>query len=105
VPAAHPLYVVGLDPVANRVIVGPDRDLWRDRCRLGPVNWIAGAPPQEGLGLETKIRYRHQPVKSRIVMDGDGVGLHFSQPQRAITPGQFAAFYQGDELLGGAEIL
>jgi len=103
IPAAHPLYVLELDAAANRVIVGPERELWSSGCRTGPVNWIAPPDPDE-LAAEVKIRYRHRPVRCRIRWNEVGAEIVFAEPQRAVTPGQFAAFYQGDELVGGAEI-
>ncbi len=105
VAAARPLYVIAVDPGRNQVIVGADRDLWRDNCRLGPINWISGPAPGEEIEIAAKIRYRHQPVPARLFCDRDGGRLLFAASQRAVTPGQFAAFYHGDELLGGAEII
>ena len=73
--------------------------------QVAEVNWLAGQPPASSKDIEVRIRYRHQPAPAEIRLDGQcGAEVFFREPQRAITPGQFAAFYQGDELLGGGPI-
>lgn len=104
IPAHAPYYVVGLEAAGNRVVVGSNEELFRDRLWVPEVNWLAGAPelPTE---LAVQIRYRQRPVVACVsVAPGGGVEVVFADPQRAVTPGQFAAFYRGDELLGGGVI-
>jgi tRNA-specific 2-thiouridylase len=104
-PDATPWYVVGLEALGNRVVVGKEADLFRSRLRVAEPNWLAGHAPALPLDLEVRIRYRHQPAAARLVAGGrGGVDVHFVEPQRAISPGQFAAFYRGEELLGGGSI-
>jgi len=105
VPAPHPLFVTGIEPAENLVKVGEDGELWRQRCRVGSLNWLTPSPPESGGEVEVKIRHRHRPAPARLIFDDQGGEVVFSVPQRAVTPGQFAAFYRGDELLGGAEII
>jgi tRNA-specific 2-thiouridylase len=104
-PDATPWYVVGLEAATNRVVVGKQEDLFCARLRVDELNWLAGAAPVLPVALEVRIRYRHQPVAARLVpgLDG-GVEVVFATPQRAVSPGQFAAFYRGEELLGGGPI-
>ena len=101
-----PAYVCGLDVPHNRVVIGDNADLFRDTCEIGSACWTAGAPPQEPVRCEAKIRYRHpaQPAVLTFTDDRKAV-LRFDQPQRAITPGQTAVFYRDDLVLGGGEIL
>jgi len=104
IPAHAPYYVVGLEPEGNRVVVGSSEELFRDRLLVPEVNWLAGAPelPTE---LAVQIRYRQRPVAATVSpTPGGGVEVVFADPQRAVTPGQFAAFYRGEELLGGGVI-
>ncbi|HSH14336.1 MAG TPA: tRNA 2-thiouridine(34) synthase MnmA [Desulfurivibrionaceae bacterium] len=104
IPAAAPYYVVGLEAAGSRVVVGSSEELFRDRLWVPEVNWLAGVPelPDE---LAVQIRYRQRPVPARLSWSGSsGVEVHFTAPQRAVTPGQFAAFYRGEELLGGGVI-
>ena len=104
IPASHPLYVVAIDGRRNRIIVGEEKVLWRSELVLGQVNWLAGtAPPLPWQGL-VKIRYRQQAVPARLAETDNGYLVTFAEPQRAVTPGQFAVFYEEDYLLGGGEI-
>ncbi|MEW6517024.1 MAG: tRNA 2-thiouridine(34) synthase MnmA [candidate division FCPU426 bacterium] len=108
VAAPHPLYVVSLDPGRNRVIVGPDEALWTRTLRVGRVNWLAepDRAAREDEEMDVMIRYRQRPVPARVRRQGDADCLvSFSQPVRAVTPGQVAAFYRGGRLLGGGEIV
>lgn len=103
IPAAEPYYVVGLEKT-GRVVVGTGKELFRDRLLVEEVNWLAGKPalPVE---LEVQIRYRQHPVWARIeAAPAGGVIVDFFEPQRAITPGQFAVFYRKEELVGGGAI-
>ena len=106
IPDATPYYVVGLDPEANRVIVGKDADLWKSSLLAGGFVWTAGVQPELPQEFEVKIRYRHQAAPAVVTATASGeIHVRFSEPQRAITPGQFAVLYRGDELVGGGEIL
>lgn len=105
IPNTTPYYVVALDPDANQVIVGKENDLWHRKLLVQDVNWLAGNPPPLPQAFEVKIRYRHSPAPTVVRMvSTTEYEIEFNEPQRAITPGQFAALYQGDELLAGAEI-
>ena len=110
IAAAAPLYVIGLDAVMNRVIVG-DRDIaQQSECTLHHVNWVSMAEPATPIHAEVQIRYRAHPVGVTVVpleLDserGTQVKLVFDQPQFGITPGQAAVWYHGDILLGGGLI-
>ncbi|MGV1100430.1 tRNA 2-thiouridine(34) synthase MnmA [Thiovibrio sp. JS02] len=106
IPDQTPYYVIALDHARNRVIVGKDADLWADRLFLREVSWLAGSPPQLPKTYAVKIRYRHQGALAEVSRRiGGGVQVLFTEPQRAITPGQFAVFYQGDEVVGAGEIV
>lgn len=95
-----PLYVVALDAGANRVIVGPAADLLRREFTVANCHWLAIAPPTEPLAVTVKIRYNH-PGCPATVEQGT---VRLAEPQRAITPGQAAVFYQDDLVLGGGWI-
>jgi len=106
IPDATPWYVVGLEPEGNRVVVGKKEDLQHSRMTVDGINWLAGSVPKLPLELAVKIRYRHRPDKATIAEVGtDSIEVAFAVSQRAITPGQFAAFYRGDELIGGGRIV
>jgi tRNA-specific 2-thiouridylase len=100
------MYVLDVDAVANRVVVGPGELLARRGLVADRVSWVAGGPPIGGpFEAEVQIRYRGDAVPSVIEPSGDEVRVEFRAPQRAVAPGQSVVFYRGDELLGGARIL
>jgi tRNA-specific 2-thiouridylase len=106
IPDATPYYVVALDPVKNEVVVGKKEDLYRSELSVKDVNWTAGREPDLPHDFSTRIRYRHAGAPARIMPAEDGVyKVCFQEPQLAVTPGQFAVFYNDDEVLGGGEIL
>ncbi len=98
-----PLYVVGLDPAANRVIVGPASDLMRDDFEADNCNWLV--PVARPLEVTVKIRYNHPGCAATVEDIGDQqVRVRLHQPQRSVTPGQAAVFYRDDLVLGGGWI-
>ena len=103
-PDATPWYVLGLDGARNRVIVGKNSDLFSATVLVRDLRWLAPpALPWQGL---VQLRSRHRAAPARLVRAGDGRWLiRFNDPQRAITPGQFAVLYQGDRLVASAVII
>lgn len=99
-----PLYVLGVRPATNEVVVGTAAELLRQDLTIGDLNWIA-EPPAAGDEVEVQIRYRAPATPARITrMDDDLVTIRLDEPQRAITPGQSGVVYRGDQLLGGGRI-
>jgi tRNA-specific 2-thiouridylase len=106
IAAGRPLYVLEIDPASRRVTVGDENELRRDTCEVRDVNWIAWGSPPETVAATVRIRYRHDPAEAAIEPRSDGSArVRFRTPQRAITPGQAAVFYSGEEVLGGGWIL
>ena len=105
-----PLYVLNIDPASHRVTVGADEELATRDLRARRLNWI-GIPELTGpMRVKIKIRHRHEaawatlePV-SPASAGADEVLATFDEPQRAVTPGQSAVFYDGDEVVGGGWI-
>jgi tRNA-specific 2-thiouridylase len=100
-----PLYVIALDPKKNRVVVGEDRDLFRSRFQVRDVNWIRPLAAGDAVDAHVKIRHNHPGAPARVEAHENGqTSVEFLEPQRAITPGQAAVFYDGDEVVGGGWI-
>jgi tRNA-specific 2-thiouridylase len=105
IAAERPLYVVDIDPAANRLVVGGEDALVRSDLTAIDANYISGTPPEAGARVEAKIRYRSPPSPAHVCSaTSSRFDLGFREPQRAITPGQIAAIYRGDCLLGGGTI-
>ena len=105
VSSSVPLYVLGKDAAANTVIVGTQDELGSRELIAHDVNWISGEAPKESFRAEVKIRYTAKEAEAWVVPLDDGqVKVQFDAPQRDITAGQAAVFYQGDVLLGGGLI-
>ena len=100
----QPQFVIRLEPEANRVFVGPEASLYHDSMWTSRVNYVSGRPPVGPVAVSVKIRYKSDEAKAVLEPRQDGALVRFDQPQRAITPGQAAVFYQGDVLLGGGII-
>lgn len=104
IPGPEPYYVVRLEPKANRLVVGSKEALYRKRCRVEEINWIAPRPA-ERLAVAVRIRYRQKAVPASLLPTGDqSAEIVFAQPQAAVTPGQGAVFYDADRVLGGGWI-
>ena len=98
-----PMYVLGVDAQRRRVIVGTADELLQHTLWASQVNYPVGAP--EGpVQVQVKIRYKAAEVPATLYPQGAEVVIRFREPQRAVTPGQAVAFYQGEELLGGGII-
>ena len=103
-PAAEPYYVARLDVAENKLVVGHKSDLLSPECGVSSINWIQD-PPFSPISVFTRVRYRHQAARSTLFpIDGAKAIVRFESPQEAITPGQGAVFYQGEEVLGAGWI-
>jgi tRNA-specific 2-thiouridylase len=100
----HPLHVVTLDTVLNRVVVGEREDLCQLTLTAGSATWSI-APKNSVFRASCKIRYRHTASLCVVTLLPDNrFEVHFDHPQSAITPGQAAVLYDGDLVLGGGWI-
>jgi tRNA-specific 2-thiouridylase len=105
VATGSPLYVIQISGANKQVIVGGEENLYSRTLRARRVNLIAVDDLREPMRVSVKIRHRHEPAHALIEKsDNDEVLVTFDEPQRAITPGQAAVFYDGDIVVGGGWI-
>lgn len=101
-----PFYVLNIDPASHRVTVGADTELATRELRAGRVNWISIPELTGTMRVQIKIRHRHEPAWATLMPAANGeVRAEFDEPQRAVTPGQSAVFYDNDEVVGGGWLL
>ncbi len=106
---SRPLYVLELNKMENSLILGYKEDTFSRALEASDVNWISGTAPEMPLEAEVKIRSNHLMARcivtpAKTQSGRDGVRVEFVKPQSAVTPGQAAVFYRGDQVLGGAWI-
>jgi len=114
IAAGKPMYVVGIEPSENRVIVGEEDKIYSNRLMAEKISWVDDLKAEsrdknnnleKTLEVKAKIRYRHREDDALVTMKSntDAV-VEFINPQRAITPGQAVVFYNGKKVLGGGWI-
>ncbi len=103
--SARPRYVVDLDPKTNRVVVGDVDDLVVDEFEVDRVNWTELNRSNQVADVTVKIRYNHPGTAATLTPVENGrARIRLHEPQKAVTPGQAAVFYNGDIVLGGGWI-
>ena len=106
VAAGEPLYVISTQPETRRIVVGRGPELFRAEVKVREINWISIAAPHQPLRAQVKIRNKHAAADATIYPSAkpENVDIRFDEPQRAVTPGQGAVFYDGELVLGGGWI-
>lgn len=101
----HPVYVYKIDRAANAVHVGNLNKLYSKGFIAGQVNWVSVEIPQTTLEVTARIRYNSPEVKAYVTpVNATTVRVEFAEPQKSVTPGQSAVFYNGDVVVAGAII-
>lgn len=96
ISAPEPLYIIAIDVNSNTITIGRDEQSLCAAFTTGPLFWGA-LPPQETIFTAlVQLRYRHEPVPASITPYPGGAKIYIETPQRAVTPGQWAVFYDDD---------
>lgn len=104
----HPVFVTGICPKTNEVVIGESEDLFKKELVCQNINFMAmeDLPKGEERRVLAKIRYNHQGSMCTIRRTGeDEITAIFDEPQRAITPGQAVVFYENGYVAGGGTII
>ncbi len=105
VTSPNPLYVIQIDAASHRVTLGAESELNSPAFRVKDMNWISIPDLTAPMRVQAKIRHRHEPAWATLTPKGHGRALaEFDIPQRAVTPGQCAVFYEGVDVVGGGWI-
>jgi len=99
-----PLYIIRIEPEQNKIVLGHEEELYSQKLAAQKLNWISGKAPQEPITVTAKIRYKSKDSEAVLLFSNDSVDVHFTKPQKAVTPGQAIVFYNIDEVLGGGII-
>ena len=105
VATGSPLYVIQIKGDARQVVVGNQEELYTRTLRVHRTNLIAVEELREPMRVVVKIRHRHEGASALIEKSDDEILVSFDQPQRAVTPGQAAVFYDDDVVVGGGWIV
>lgn len=105
VATGHRLYVQEVQPATNTVLLGTDAALHTRECTIGDLNLFDPTILSGEVQVDVKVRYATPPTPAILTaLSPKALRVQFHQPQRALTPGQSAVFYQGDDILGGGII-
>jgi tRNA-specific 2-thiouridylase len=103
--AGRPLFVVDIVTATGTVVLGSREECASTELEAEGLNWIGCDVPADGvLRAEVQVRYHHDPAPATVVVSSGRARVVFDEPQHAVAPGQGAAFYQGERLLGGGWI-
>lgn len=105
IAAPRPLYVISIDKSTNTIVVGSHEQLYKKKLIADQINLISVEKMDEPLGVKARIRYKHREAQAIVKpLPSGSMEVEFSNPQRAITPGQSVVFYEGDVVVGGGII-
>ena len=99
-----PMYVLSIDAENNAVIIGDNNELFKEEIYIKDINFLSGKAPNNEFQCEVKIRCAARPAKATLTLSSDLGKIVFQEPQRAAAPGQTAAIYIDDILIGGGTI-
>lgn len=103
--AEQRVYVKKIRAADNTIVAGERNDIMLSETSVNDINWICATPSEKEFACLVRLRYRHAGAQAKVMLaDNRQAHVVFHEPQFAVTPGQAAVFYLGDEVLGGGWI-
>ncbi len=99
-----PLFVIDLNSTENKLVVGTKEEAYNEKFLVKECNFLLFEKLETTMKIGVKIRYSAEVVEATMMQTEDGVLVTLVEPQKAITPGQSAVFYDGDIVIGGGKI-
>ena len=99
------MYVCEKRIAENEVVLGTNEDLYKKEMNVSDINWLISDKAPDKIRAKVKIRYKQEEQSAEIIFTENGAKVYFDEPQRAISKGQAAVFYDGDTILGGGTIV
>jgi tRNA-specific 2-thiouridylase len=101
----RPMFVTDIIPETNTVVLGSEEELKKQKMYVGKINMVKYSAIADATEAVVKIRYKDEGTPARLYNEGENIRVEFATPVKAITPGQSAVFYEGNDVLGGGVIL
>jgi tRNA-specific 2-thiouridylase len=101
----EPMYVNKIDAEKNQVVIGPKEDLLSTKMWVGKLNWQKYDIIEDGMKVDVQIRHHDPGTPAQLFNEENKIRVEFSRPVSAITPGQSAVFFEGDDVIGGGFII
>jgi tRNA-specific 2-thiouridylase len=99
-----PVYVTGIHPDSNTIVLGDEEDLNQSEMLVSKINWVKYDGITDGMEAVTKVRYKDKGSLSNLYNDERGIRVKFYTDAKSIAPGQSAVFYEGNDVIGGGII-
>ncbi len=99
-----PVYVTGIQPETNTIVLGDESELNQSEMRVGKMNWMKYPNVSDGMEVSARIRYKDKGAMCTLYNEENGIRVKFNHQVKSIAPGQSAVFYEGDDVIGGGII-
>ncbi len=99
-----PVYVTGIQPDTNTIVLGDEDDLNQSEMTVAKINWMKYDGITDGMEATTKVRYKDKGSLSNLYRSDTGIRVRFYEDAKSIAPGQSAVFYEGNDVIGGGII-
>ena len=104
IAVGHPLFVLKIDSLTNTIVLGTKDELLSTELKLEKVNFLKHTTLSSEKEYLTKVRYKDAGTMCTIIQENNSLKIHFLEPVSAISPGQSAVIYEGEDVVAGGVI-